>query len=197
MELSLSADFKEGNVVVAGPRVRIRVHRTVLSLQSGYFRRLLTVHPESAGDNDNPPAIHLPQTDTDIIHYAGAIYNITKHVCPRLPVSALTSLPLRSDYVFIEKQEIDVLASVLRTSIAFDNSQLRDHAMIRLKTEYPSYLQDWDRGARRGFTRIQQTPSVHFEALLLSRELHIYSVIPAILYDICAAHTMVRGALSI
>lgn len=49
---------------------------------------------------------------------------------------------------------------------------------------------------RNGFTRIQQSLSVHFEALLISRELHIYTAIPSILYDICAGHTIVRGFLS-
>lgn len=193
----MSTDFKEGNIVVAGPRVQIRVHRTVLSLHSGFFRRILTLHPEGSDDNEKPPTVQVSQTDTDIIHYANAIYNITEYVFSLFSLFALTYLVLHSDYVFIEKQDIDVLASVLRTAIAFDNKQLRDHAMIRLKTEYPSYLHDWDRATCTGFTRIQQSPSVHFEALLLSRELHIYSVIPAILYGICAAHTMVCAFLSV
>lgn len=94
-------------------------------------------------------------------------------------------------YLSIEKQDFEVLAAVLRTSIPFQNNLLRGQTLERLKIEYPSWLHDWDRTARDGFTRVEETPSVHFEALNLCRELHIYSAIPAIMYHICAAYTMV------
>lgn len=98
--------------------------------------------------------------------------------------------------MFVKKQEFDILASLVRSTTAFKNIQLRDHVLSRLKTEYPMSLKDWDRADRKGFTRVRKLPAVHFEALLLCREQHIYTALPAILYNICAKYSMVGPSCS-
>lgn len=68
-------DLAEGTIYLRGKDVYIRVHRTVLELNSPVFRRIFYENAALAGDTRKPPTIHLPFADTDLIHYSNAIYN--------------------------------------------------------------------------------------------------------------------------
>lgn len=73
MELSIARDFVPGNIMLIGSRVRIQVHRSVLTLQSDFFRRILALHPHGIDNDCKSPTLHLPQKDADLIHYAAAV----------------------------------------------------------------------------------------------------------------------------
>lgn len=80
MDLSIASDIVQGNIVLVGSRVRIRVHRSVLMLHSEFFRRILALHPGDNEDSRRPPTLHLRQRDADLIHYVGAVYNVKECV---------------------------------------------------------------------------------------------------------------------
>lgn len=75
-EIEMSVDLPEANIMIAGSRVQVRVHRSVLVLNSDFFREVLTQHPPAACDSDSPPILRLTLGDSDIVHYSNAIYGV-------------------------------------------------------------------------------------------------------------------------
>lgn len=73
-------DLAEGTIYLRGKDVYIRVHRSVLELNSPVFRCILDENVALPGDTRKPPTIHLPFGDTDLIHYSNAIYNRDRYV---------------------------------------------------------------------------------------------------------------------
>lgn len=94
-------------------------------------------------------------------------------------------------YFLVRRQAINVLGAMLKTGLAFENVLVRDAAMGRLKREFPSKMARWDKAQRAGFTQIRPSPGMLFEAVILCRQLRVFTALPAIFYTICRDCMMV------
>lgn len=77
-------DLVEGTIYLRGKDAYIRVHRTVLEMHSPIFRRILGENPGRPADIRKPPTLHLPFSDTDLIHYTNVMYNRDRYAASAL-----------------------------------------------------------------------------------------------------------------
>lgn len=76
VEIDVSVNLPEANIVLAGSHVQVRVHRSALALNSTFFEEVLAQYPPAAGDCDSPPILRLTLEDEAIVHYTNAIYGV-------------------------------------------------------------------------------------------------------------------------
>ncbi|KAI0079864.1 hypothetical protein K474DRAFT_1730503 [Panus rudis PR-1116 ss-1] len=124
--------FDDGNVVLIAEHVAFKVHKGQLERHSEVFRDLFTIpQPRDTELIDGCPWVELHDTPSDVLYLLRALYD-----------GMYFEKPLCSDFPF--------LSAVLRLSSKYLIDNLRQRCLHRLRTDWPSTLEGWDRREKEG-----------------------------------------------
>ncbi|KDR71583.1 hypothetical protein GALMADRAFT_143845 [Galerina marginata CBS 339.88] len=161
--------YDDGSIVLEAEKTQFRVHRSVLSKYSKFFKDLFTVpQPEGELLVDGCPVVRMSDSAEDWESLLIAIYS-----GPQL-YNSVKSYPLK------------LLIAMLRLGNKYDFEELRDHALARIKLELPSKLSDWD-----ALFQVEPevpgeffTAGIEFDLVNIAEELGIRSILP-MAYHLC------------
>ncbi|KAF8989031.1 hypothetical protein BDQ17DRAFT_1393350 [Cyathus striatus] len=154
--------FDDGSVILQAEATLFKVHRTVLSRHSSVFRDMFSVpQPYDEPTLDGCPLVHLSDSASDIAELLEVLYDKSYNVREAVP--------------------FPTLAAMLRLGRKYDFEHLRDEALIRLTSEFPTTLNEWESLAEE-FTHIKYQRGILFDVINLAREMSVNSVLPAAYY---------------
>ncbi|KAJ7620546.1 hypothetical protein DFH06DRAFT_1234189 [Mycena polygramma] len=164
----------DGSVIFQAETTQFRVHWSVLSLHSGFFRDMRDLpQPLDQPSLEGCPVIELHDSAEDVTHLLNALYN---------------------QLLFSEKSlSFPFIAAIVRMGRKYDFESLFAAAAQRLAYEYPTTLEDYQtltsaNNVDYSSTRIDHYPGMSLDLIPLAREHGLYSVLPcaylrAVLYN--------------
>ncbi|KAF9034391.1 hypothetical protein BJ165DRAFT_1513537 [Panaeolus papilionaceus] len=162
--------FDDGSVVLQAGLSQFRVHRAVLSRCSSIFKDMFSIpQPTSeTGDRiddyvEGCPVIHLQDTAEDVTILLTAIYDHGK-------------------YDSMHKIRFKEVSALLRLGSKYDISSLRDNALQRLRAEFPTTLDEWDRLDVEYKTMSDSVDICLFDVITLAYNEGILSILPVLYY---------------
>jgi hypothetical protein len=160
--------------------VQFKVHRTILTRHSVIFRDTFGVpHPtHSEPTVDGCPLLHLADAAEDVKHLLLALYD--KYDAQSLQGS-LCLTGMRRCYNPREAVEFNVLAAMIRMGRKYEIDYLREEALVRLTTEFPTTLTEWDK-LPHFYTQIVHQNGILFDIINLALQNDIKSILPAAYY---------------
>ena len=191
--------FSDGSVVLKAETTLFRVHMSILSRHSIFFRDMFTLPqpPQQAQDDvvEGCPVVSLQDSADDLASLLVAIYDGTS-------------------FGDNGRDDFKVVAGILRLSSKYMVDSLRTKALAHLTEAWPPTLKGWDLREDRARTYEQDTghgrgqlyPSpivsfIHFfqarrecdrlsvqEVINLAREINAPSLLPAAFYDLSRYH---------
>jgi len=163
----------DGNVVLQAETTQFRVHWSVLSLHSTFFRDMRSLpQPADQPTVEGCPVIELHDSAADVKHLLNALYN---------------------QLLFTEeKLSFPFIAAIVRLGRKYDFKNLLAAAVQRLTYENPTTLDEYEKLTSEdtiswSSTRIHHYRGISFDVITLARENGLFTVLPcaylrAILY---------------
>jgi len=156
----------DGSVVLQVESTLFRVHWSVLSLHSTFFRDMRDLpQPADQPSIEGCPVIELHDSCKDVEHLLNALYNPHLFNEENLPFS--------------------FIAAIVRLGRKYDFKNLLAAAVQRLTYENPSTFESWEALTRivnnqLGYsaTKIHHSASIMFDMLSLARENNVFTVLP-------------------
>lgn len=113
--------------------------------------------PQGEAAIEGCPIVHLSDTAEDIHHILTALYDKGHNMRQALP--------------------FPVIAALLRLGKKYEFEHLRDVALLRLTSEFPTKLEEWDALTDR-FTHIVDRKGLLFDVISLAIECGVQSILP-------------------
>lgn len=113
--------------------------------------------PAAEAGIEGCPIVHLSDTAEDIHHILTALYDKGHNMRQALP--------------------FPVIAALLRLGKKYEFDHLRDVALLRLTSEFPTQLEEWDTLPDR-FTHIVDRKGLLFDVISLAIECGVQSILP-------------------
>ncbi|KAJ7094266.1 hypothetical protein C8R44DRAFT_718388 [Mycena epipterygia] len=160
----------DGNVVLQAHDTQFRVHWSVLSLHSSFFRGMQGLpQPPEQPSVEGCPVVELSDSVEDVNNLLKALYNPSVFVL--LSAGSDQALPL------------PVIASHVRLGRKYDFKDILRTIVERLTYENPTTLEEYDalRASRPSYspTRIvYSSDGYYFDIISLARENNLLSVLP-------------------
>ncbi|KAJ6593481.1 hypothetical protein B0H19DRAFT_1090540 [Mycena capillaripes] len=157
----------DGSIVLQADTTQFRVHWSVLSLHSSYFREMQgKPQPPDQPSVDGCPIVELQDAAVDVEHLLKAIYDPTFLAQTAVPLSAI--------------------AALIRLGRKYDFRNLFDLAVGRLTFENPTTLAEYDglmpADGKYETTRILHYHGVLYDMVTVARENSILSALPCAYY---------------
>ncbi|KAJ7367160.1 hypothetical protein DFH08DRAFT_1005369 [Mycena albidolilacea] len=162
--------YEDGNVVLQAESKQFRVHWSILTSQSSFFKDLqgLSQPDENQPCVDGFPVVELPDSVVDVEYLMKGLYLPTFLGQPALP--------------------LPVIEALIRLGRKYDFRDLLDFAVARLTYENPTTIEAYDAllDSDRKYTptRIVKSPGLLFDTITLAQENGIMSVLPCAFYRI-------------
>jgi len=154
----------DGNVVLQAETTQFRVHWSVLSLHSPFFRDMRDLpRPNDQPTVEGCPVIELHDPAEDVEHLLNALYN-----------------PL----IFSEKSlPFPFIAGIVRLGRKYDFKKLLEAAVQRLINENPTTLEEYEKltgedNISYSSTQISHYRGMSFDVITLARENGLFTVLP-------------------
>ncbi|KZP21992.1 hypothetical protein FIBSPDRAFT_825261 [Athelia psychrophila] len=164
--------FFDGNIVIDASSTLFRVHRGVLARNSDVFRDLFLV-PQPAGDSPNEidgcAVVTMHDSAEDWAYVLNAMYDGRRNASQALP-------------------KFGMVAAFLRLGKKYDIPQLRDEALLILRSAFSSTLQGFDGRAKNSFFEYDGKYR-YFQIISLARETGILDLLPMAFYALCENHS--------
>ncbi|KAJ7707371.1 hypothetical protein B0H17DRAFT_1032527 [Mycena rosella] len=150
----------DGSVVLQAGNTQFRVHWSVLSLHSSFFRGMQGLpQPQDQPSVEGCPIVELSDSVEDVKHVLAALYN------PLFFAQKALTLP--------------IIASHIRLGQKYDFTDLLPSIVERLTYENPTTLDAYEALKKsRSATRIVGYRGLNFDTVTLARETNILSVLP-------------------
>ncbi|KAJ7366520.1 hypothetical protein DFH08DRAFT_929375 [Mycena albidolilacea] len=160
--------FDDGNIILQVESTQFRLTKSMLSMHSTVFRDMFMMPlPADEPTVENCPVVVLSgDSPQDWIHLLGAMY-------PKCLIDEVPSLEL--------------IAAILRLSKKYDFSAFHKDCIRRLKTEFPTTLEEYD--ALNSWACIKYEEFIYFDLMRLAKEIGLHSILPLVY---CVALTMER-----
>ncbi|KAJ6551382.1 hypothetical protein B0H19DRAFT_1264030 [Mycena capillaripes] len=161
----------DGSVVLQAESTQFRVHWSVLSLHSTFFRDMRSLpQPDGQSSIEGCPVIQLHDSSVDVEHLLNALYN-----------------------PFVAKElHLPFIAAIVRLRRKYDFKNLLAVAVQRLTHENPMTLQEYesmvqvkDNQVIFSATQIVQYDSIVFDVITLARENNLFAVLPCAYFVHC------------
>ncbi|TEB27368.1 hypothetical protein FA13DRAFT_1736503 [Coprinellus micaceus] len=159
--------FEDGNIILQAGNLQFKVHRGVLAKQSPVFADLFQIpHPPGEPTVEGCPVVELHDEAEDLEHALLALYGDASHVGTK------------------DKPNLSALAAMIRLGRKYEISYLRDEGLARLKREFPTTLEEYDRLPEEYLsftypeTQCGLDPIV--DIIKLAHECNIQSILPAL-----------------
>ncbi|KAJ7782627.1 hypothetical protein B0H16DRAFT_1356978 [Mycena metata] len=161
--------YQDGSVVLQAQDTQFRVHFSVLSQQSSFFREMHGLpQPPDQPTVEGCPVVEMQDDVSDVKHLLTAVYDPT--------FMAETAVPLPQ------------IASLIRLGRKYDFKKLLDFAVGRLMFENPTTLAEYNAllGPDNTYTptRIVHHAGIAFDMLTLARENNIVTALPCAYYRV-------------
>ncbi|KAF7362277.1 BTB domain-containing protein [Mycena venus] len=155
--------YDDGSVVLQAEHHQFRVHWSVLTHHSSFFRDMRGLpQPPDQPSVDGCPIVELQDVVADVEHLLKALYNPTFLLQKALP--------------------LPVLSALIRLCKKYDFRDMLESTVDRLTFENPTTLDAFDAltpdGAQYKTTRILHYPGVMYDMLTVARENNIQSALP-------------------
>ncbi|KAJ7686503.1 hypothetical protein B0H17DRAFT_940412 [Mycena rosella] len=157
--------YDDGNVILQSENTLFRVHWSILSQNSSFFRSLQGLpQPPEQPSIEGFPVIELPDTLPDVETLLRALYYPT--------------------FLSKKRLQLSVLAALIRLGRKYDFRDLLELAVERLIYENPPTLDGYMAlsNPRYNMTCIESYTGVYFDIITLARENNILSVLPCAYY---------------
>ncbi|KAJ7188666.1 hypothetical protein C8R46DRAFT_979878 [Mycena filopes] len=169
--------YKDGSVILQAENTQFRVHFSLLSQHSCFFRDLEDLpQPPDQPTVEGCPVVELAgDACIDVEHLLRVLYDFS--------FMAQTAIPL------------PVIAALIRLTRKYDFRTLLDMAVERLTFENPTTLEAYDAllvDGKYSPTRIVPYYGLLFDILTLARENNLLSVLPCAYYRILARYSQIR-----
>ncbi|KAF7297735.1 BTB domain-containing protein [Mycena kentingensis (nom. inval.)] len=156
--------FEDGSIVLQVESTQFRVAKTLLARHSSVFRDMLSL----------PPADEILLEGCPVVVMVGDKCDDWNH---------LLSAMYPTTYFGAKNPTMEQLSSVVRLGKKYDIPSFRQSCLERLKNEYPTTRERF-LGTRAAWTQIlveegASSSPIHVTAINLSRELGLYSTLPA------------------
>ncbi|KAF8178636.1 hypothetical protein K438DRAFT_1844146 [Mycena galopus ATCC 62051] len=156
--------YKDGSVVLQTENTQFRVHWSIISRHSSFFRDLEDLpQPPNQSTVDGCPVVELHDSGEDVEYLLNALY----------------------DPHFLEQKALPLAAigALIRMGRKYDFKTLLDSAVARITFENPATLDEFDAmdvdNAGYEPTRITNSHGFFFDLLVLAQENGIVSALPA------------------
>ncbi|KAJ7125132.1 hypothetical protein C8R44DRAFT_874968 [Mycena epipterygia] len=165
--------YKDGSVVLQAHDTQFRVHWSIISQHSSFFRNMQGLpQPPDQPSVEGCPIVELfDDSVVDVDHLLKALYN---------PISLFqTDLPL------------PVVAALIRLGRKYDFRELLNIAIGRLAFENPTTIQEFDARVAPNLStpaRIVYYPGILYDMITLARENDIFTVLPCAYYRAILTH---------
>ncbi|KAF8216779.1 hypothetical protein K438DRAFT_2007552 [Mycena galopus ATCC 62051] len=165
----------DGSVVLQAANMQFRVHWSVLSENSSFFRDMQGLpQPPDQPTVEGCPIVELSDDDPeDVEHVLKVLYSPT----------------------FLEQKALPlpVIAALIRLGRKYDFKNLFDSALARLTSEYPTTLQEYDALPDGiGFTSVEEYPGLDLDIISLATEHSISSILPYAYYYVLRTFSLIQ-----
>ncbi|KAJ6542607.1 hypothetical protein B0H19DRAFT_303814 [Mycena capillaripes] len=156
----------DGSVVLQAETTQFRVHWSILSLQSTFFREMRDLpQPADQPSIEGCPVIELHYSAADVKHLLHALYN---------------------QLIFSEKKlPFPFIAAIVRMGRKYEFKSLLEAAVQRLTHENPATLEEYERTtvlfnkrSHYSATQIEAYSGIMFDVLTLARENNLFALLP-------------------
>ncbi|KAL6308611.1 hypothetical protein BKA93DRAFT_877309 [Sparassis latifolia] len=165
--------FDDGNVILVAGRVAVRVHAGLISCDSLVIRTILKPHQHLLQTSDLP-TIHLTDSASDLEALLWMMYDGRMYF-------GLTSDPV----------EFSVISSLIRLGHKYKIADIRDNALQRLHSCFPTNFEDWCTFNADGSSYITMQANDAIGAVNLARLTRSDTILPSALYACCCLSTRV------
>ncbi|KAF8216778.1 hypothetical protein K438DRAFT_1797818 [Mycena galopus ATCC 62051] len=163
----------DGSVVLQAESTQFRVHWSVLSENSSFFRDMQGLpQPPDQPTVEGCPIVELSDDDPeDVEHVLKVLYSPT----------------------FLEQKALPlpVIAALIRLGRKYDFNNLFDSAVARLTSEYPTTLQEFDASAD-DFVSVEEYSGFEFDMISLATEHNILSILPVAYYCVLGKFNLIE-----
>ncbi|KAJ7079561.1 hypothetical protein B0H15DRAFT_787917 [Mycena belliarum] len=169
----------DGSVVLQAEGTQFRIHWSVLSLHSSFFRDMRSLpQPPDQPSLEGCPIIELPDSSTDVKHLLEVLYD------PSVPHRPFRSLPL------------PFIASMVRMGRKYEFKNLLAAAVECLTYENPTTLDAYDKSNLKignivayTTTQIKMKKSLVFDTAVLARENDLLTILPCAYFRLIDFYT--------
>ncbi|CAA7266032.1 unnamed protein product [Cyclocybe aegerita] len=152
----------DGSIVLQAEFTQFRVHRTMLTRHSNIFKDMFSVsQPSSDLTVEGCPVVHLSDSAQDMKYVLSALYDQTYISRVAIPFPAV--------------------AAMLRLGNKYEFIQLREDALFRLRSEFPSTLKEWQ-VLPSDYTHMVTQGGILYDIINLALEEGLFSILPAAYY---------------
>ncbi|TFK61515.1 hypothetical protein BDN72DRAFT_849592 [Pluteus cervinus] len=158
--------FPDGNIIIQADATCYRLYQGILAQQSAYFGRILAPgEAEKLPVVDGCRLVRLEDGVQDVTPFLKALFDSSFFEAPGTPTT------------------LTLISHVLRLSLKYEVPFLTRRCLSHFDSAYPTTLAGWRKRERiRTIPPVDNTP---FAVLLLSLELPIPWILPAIYYCLC------------
>ncbi|KAJ6551381.1 hypothetical protein B0H19DRAFT_1236564 [Mycena capillaripes] len=189
----------DGSVVLQAESTQFRVHWSVLSLHSTFFRDMRSLpQPADQPSIEGCPVIQLHDSSVDVEHLLNALYNpFVSYI--KLFVASVDII-IHYRHLFNAKElHLSFIAALVRLGRKYEFRNLLAVAVQRLTHENPTTLQEYEsmiqtEDDQLGYlpTQIVPSTSIIFDVLTLARENNLFAVLPCAYFRALFFYTEVR-----
>ncbi|KAJ7145140.1 hypothetical protein C8R43DRAFT_551540 [Mycena crocata] len=151
----------DGSIILQAHKTQFRVHWSVLSLHSSFFRDMQGLPQPDSPDQpsiDGCPIIEVSDSAEDVKHLLKTLYD------PLFFLQVALPLP--------------VIASHIRLGRKYDFKDILSTVVERLTDEFPASLEDYDALRPQSHSRIIRYRGITLDTITLARENNLLSVLP-------------------
>ncbi|KAJ7169069.1 hypothetical protein C8R43DRAFT_916546 [Mycena crocata] len=163
--------YQDGSVVLQSHDTQFRVHWSVLSQHSAFFRDMQGLpQPPDQPSIDGCPVVELSDTVADVEHVLTALYN------PVFLLKMVLPLP--------------VISALIRLGRKYEFRDLLDIAVQFLTFDHPSAFYKYRAllVPNAQLRRIEYYPGVFYDIITLARENNIFTILPCAYYRAISHH---------
>ncbi|KAL6308622.1 hypothetical protein BKA93DRAFT_763419 [Sparassis latifolia] len=165
--------FQDGNIVLVATNTAFRVHAGLLSRASPVFRELFVDFEDVVSEQmDDCPLVRLDDFAEDLAALLSVIYGGNGSFGPN-----------------VSRVQFSFVASLIRLGHKYQIIGLRDDAVARLKTCFPSKFEEWDNFEKLRSSSMTMEKTDAITAVNLARLTENHSILPVALYGCCLLDT--------
>ncbi|KAF9034385.1 hypothetical protein BJ165DRAFT_1396192 [Panaeolus papilionaceus] len=165
--------FEDGSIILIVEKTQYRVHASLLSRCSSVFKDMFSLPQPTSSESgaEGCPVVHLHDSPQDVEQLLNAIYDS--------PHSADAAAPAKP-------MSLSTVSALLRLGNKYDIPHLRDHAISRLRLEYPLSYEGRNPINSQGYIINQRGRA--FGIACLVYEEGVFSLLPLVLHYIVTAY---------
>ncbi|KAI0062163.1 hypothetical protein BV25DRAFT_1804764 [Artomyces pyxidatus] len=161
--------YEDGNIILATDATLFKVHRSIISRQSGVLKTITLLSEQATQSVEGCPIARLPEDSDDVAQMLYGIYD---------------------NRIFMQNKPVSFTAvsAWFWMGTKYDIDYLRDEALSRILACYPDTLDCYDQIEESWSSRppIVWTPSQDYDVALLAQAHSLLNILPVALYECCA-----------